>query len=75
MSLEIKNIRPVVLCKQTKEKLDEFRGFRHVVRNVYEYKFSAEKISYLMGKLPETNKRVQEDIQKIIKFLEEVTAE
>ena len=35
MASEIKLIRPPVISKITRDELDDYRGFRHVVRNVY----------------------------------------
>jgi hypothetical protein len=35
MSGEIEGIRPAVISAATRRRLDEYRGFRHVVRNVY----------------------------------------
>ena len=37
MSAEISSIRPPVLSMDTRDCLDEYRGFRHVVRNVYTF--------------------------------------
>ena len=40
MKGEIKNIRPAVLSQETCQMLDEYRAFRHVVRNVYAFNLS-----------------------------------
>lgn len=37
MSKEVTGIRPAVISLQTLKRLDEYRGFRHVVRNVYNF--------------------------------------
>ena len=44
MSLEIPSIRPAVILEKMKEKLEPYRGFRHVVRNVYTYEINPDKI-------------------------------
>jgi hypothetical protein len=49
MVLEIPGIRPAVLSSSVKEQLEEFRGFRHIVRNVYSYRFNPEKINSLVA--------------------------
>jgi len=35
MASEIGGVRPAVISDATRQALDEYRGFRHVVRNVY----------------------------------------
>jgi hypothetical protein len=37
MSAEIPETRPPVISRETRLILDEFRGFRHVVRNIYTF--------------------------------------
>lgn len=48
MTKEVPEIRPAVISQRTCNQLDEFRGFRHVVRNVYTFKFTAEKLETLV---------------------------
>jgi hypothetical protein len=48
MIKEVKNTRPAIISKELAGKLDEYRGFRHIVRNVYSYNFKAEKIDKLV---------------------------
>jgi hypothetical protein len=35
MANEVSGVRPAVISENTFVKLNEYRGFRHVVRNVY----------------------------------------
>ena len=35
MTAEVFGVRPAVISDATREQLDAYRGFRHVVRNVY----------------------------------------
>jgi hypothetical protein len=44
MALEIPNVRPAVISERTRKQLDNYRGFRHVVRNVYTYHISPGKM-------------------------------
>lgn len=48
MSKEVTGIRPAVISLQTLKRLDEYRGFRHVVRNVYTFHFDAAKLENLV---------------------------
>ena len=72
---EIDESLPKVISKKSEDKLDEFRGFRHVVRNVYSYKFSGDKIEKLVKKLDELNNQLLEEIEEFIIFLEEAASE
>ena len=43
MTEEVPGVRPAVISQATFERLDAYRGFRHVVRNVYSYNFEPAK--------------------------------
>jgi hypothetical protein len=70
MALKIKNLRPALISKESRDILDEYRAFRHVVRNVYANKYSAKKISILLDNFSEEYCRVKKEIQDFLKFLE-----
>lgn len=70
MAAEIELVRPRVISKETKNILDEYRGFRHVVRNVYSFHLSSAKMSPLLNKLPKTFNRVQKEMEEFLSFLE-----
>ena len=70
MALNIKNLRPAVISKESRNILDEYRAFRHVVRNVYANKYSAKKIAILLENFPADYKKVRREIIKFLQFLE-----
>jgi len=70
MALNIKNLRPAVISKESRNILDEYRAFRHVVRNVYANKYSAKKIAILLENFLEDYKKVRREIIKFLQFLE-----
>ena len=51
MSLDVPNVRPLVLPADMTRCLDEYLRFRHVVRNVYAFDFDAERIGQLAAGL------------------------
>lgn len=53
MNTELSGVRPAVLSNPTRKKLDRYRGFRHVVRNVYAFEFDPEQIDLLVRHLPD----------------------
>lgn len=72
MNTELSGVRPAVLSDQTREKLDRYRGFRHVVRNVYAFEFDPEQIGLLMKRLPEAKERVFGDLRSFADLLEQM---
>ncbi|WP_416672242.1 ribonuclease toxin HepT-like protein [Egbenema bharatensis] len=44
----IPSVRPAVLSFETRDRLDRYRGFRHVVRNVYTFNLDPEQIGLLI---------------------------
>jgi len=70
MGAEIKLVRPPVISAKTRDDLGDYRGFRHVVRNVYTFQLSPPKMEPLVNKLPEVFERLEEEIEEFLSFLE-----
>jgi hypothetical protein len=51
-------------------KLDEYRGFRHVVRNVYTYHLSPEKIEPLVDTVQEVITNSEKELSALAEFLQ-----
>ena len=51
-------------------KLEEYRGFRHVVRNVYTYHLSPEKIGPLVDNVQEIIANSEKELSTFAKFLQ-----
>ncbi len=71
MKIPIKKVRPQVITKETANELDEYRGFRHIVRNVYTFNLSKERVKPLVKNLPELKKKTREDIEEFLEYLED----
>ena len=71
MTEEVPGVRPAVISQATFERLDEYRGFRHVVRNVYSYNFEPAKIRRLVTNLPATLDPVRAELLAFASFLEQ----
>ena len=52
MASEIGGVRPAVIADDTRQALDEYRGFRHIVRNVYTFRFDPAKVQRLVEGVP-----------------------
>lgn len=72
MTLDLPGIRPPVISKHTARKLDEFRAFRHVFRNVYGFNLSEEKISALLEKLPAVSAGLTREVQLFIQKMQQI---
>ncbi|MBM7622967.1 hypothetical protein [Sporohalobacter salinus] len=70
MGARIKQVRPSVLSKETINELDEYRGLRHVVRNVYTFNLSLERLEPLVINLRSVFEQVKKELKKFIEFME-----
>lgn len=69
VSHEWHDIRPAVISRRSAEELDEFRRFRHVVRNVYAENFIPDRIDSLIQHLRPLWIRVRVEILAFADFL------
>ena len=72
MSEEEKGVRPAVISHDTASSLDEFRRFRHLVRNVYTTNLEPERIVGLMRSLPRLWENLKAELGAFADFLEEL---
>ncbi len=69
MTLNIEEVRPAVISDKSKNSLDDYRGFRHVVRNVYAYHYDPEKISLLIKNLDKAYLSLKKDIKRFLTMI------
>ena len=72
MSIEIEKVRPQVISKSTQDKLDEYRSFRHVIRNIYSFNIAENKLKPLVENISDTFRDVKNNLND---FLNELEAE
>lgn len=72
MASEIPGIRPPVLSLAVRDRLDRYRGFRHVVRNVYTFNLDPEQIEVLVRQLLPTMEQVSQELLAFADFLEQL---
>lgn len=73
MSMDVPGVRPPVLSSYTVISLDEFRRFRHVVRNVYSENLDPDRVSNLLAQFSNVWSHVQTELEAFATFLEEVS--
>ena len=74
MTAEMPGVRAAVLTPDLFPALDRYRGFRHVVRNVYAYVLDARLVAVLVDDLPETSERVRVQLAAFADALEAIAA-
>jgi hypothetical protein len=72
MASEISEVRPAVLAIATRNDLDRYRGFRHVVRNVYAFNLDPRQVGLLVDALSATVGMVAADLGAFADWLENV---
>ena len=73
MSAEVVSIRPPVITSETRRCLEDYRGFRHVVRNVYTFNLRPGRLEELIGGLGGCFRSVVEDLTSFAGFLEHLS--
>ena len=71
MASELAGVRPAVISDETRRILDEYRGFRHIVRNVYTFRFDPAKIQRLVEDAPGAFRQIQEELDAFASFVEQ----
>ena len=69
MALNLPDIRPPVIGQETLARLNEYRGFRHVVIHRYGFELYPDRIQELVEVLPECSDLLSTDIRVFCEFL------
>ncbi|KAA3661457.1 MAG: hypothetical protein DWQ04_16430 [Chloroflexi bacterium] len=70
MVLDVPGIRPQVIKEETAKLLDEYLGFRHVVRNLYSWDLNTAKVARLIDLLPQALDKIEVDLDEFGRFLQ-----
>ncbi|MEK6730470.1 MAG: hypothetical protein AABY76_10675 [Planctomycetota bacterium] len=70
MQLDVPEIRPKLLSRESRLVLDELRGFRHVFRHAYDFELDPEKVKGLKHKLIVYWARIEKDVDVFTGFLQ-----
>jgi len=71
MNTPIHKIRPTILSAETCKNLDEYRGFRHIVRNVYSFNLSKSRIEPLVVELHSLFEQVKDELYAFTRLMGE----
>lgn len=70
MTIEIPKVRPAVISEKSRQLLEPYRGFRHVVRNVYTYHIMPEKMKPLAKSIRPVFKQVEKELTTFSRFIQ-----
>jgi hypothetical protein len=70
MAQEVPGTRPALISDKIHQQLSEYRGFRHIVRNVYTYNFDPAKMEKLVNSAPVVFAALKAELYAFASFLE-----
>ena len=70
MSAEVSSVRPAVISRDTRYCLDDYRGFRHVVRHVYTFNLVPSRLEELVTGLQTCYTAVRSDLESFADYLD-----
>jgi hypothetical protein len=69
LSADFPGIRPAVLKHSSRSCLDEYRGLRHVIRNLYSFNLNPLRLQELVTVLPACHSVLVQDLEEFCIFL------
>lgn len=75
MAADIPGVRPPVLSSELRDRLDRYRGFRHVVRNVYTFSLDPDQVETLVRQLQPLMDQVDSELSAFADFLQHLANE
>jgi len=72
MAQEMPNVRPAVISADVAAGLDEYRRFRHLVRNLYATNLVPNKMQGLLERLPIVWNQLRAELMTFATFLEQI---
>jgi hypothetical protein len=72
MGREFPNRRPAVISPETEASLEEYRRFRHLVRNLYATTLAPDRVDPLLKQLPEVWQKARAELVAFADFLAEL---
>ncbi len=69
MTLDVESVRPAVISRETAAALDDYRRFRHLIRNIYATNLDPERLTVLVRKLPPLWVQLRSDLERLSDFL------
>lgn len=71
MAMEVPDLRPAFLSEATRDLLDDYRGFRHVVRHAYDREYDWERMKVLVERFKGVLARFKTEANAFLDFINE----
>jgi hypothetical protein len=75
MARDLPEVRPAVISQDNASALDEFRRFRHLVRNVYTVNIVPTKMGRIVSALPDLWVKLRAELSAFADFIEDMAAQ
>jgi hypothetical protein len=69
MALDVPDLRPPAIQAATADQLDEYRKFRHRIRNIYTTNLDPERMAHLVLQLPALWPQIRSELELFAQFL------
>ncbi|MDZ7761491.1 MAG: hypothetical protein U5L00_14710 [Desulfovermiculus sp.] len=69
MAAQLEDLRPAVISQDTRICLDEYRAFRHLVRNVYTFNLRPSRVAELAEGVQDCFELISRDLRDFVQFL------
>jgi len=73
MAIDVADLRPPVLTHDTATRLDEYRKFRHRIRNIYATTLDPDRMVHLVTNLPALWAKIHAELAVFAGFLRELS--
>jgi hypothetical protein len=73
MADDVTDIRPAVISKEMSKELDQYRRFRHLVRNVYATNLKPDKMLGLVEGLTDLWPKLSAELEAFSRFLKDLS--
>lgn len=73
MTLDLPQIRPPVLTHETAQHLDNYRKFRHVIRNIYTTNLVPSELEKLVVTLPQVWSSIRNQLDALADYLDQLS--
>jgi len=74
MTFELNEIRPAVITQELSERLDEYRSFRHLIRNVYTHQLKPERMKPLVENIEMVFEECEKQLCKFCQYLKDLSS-
>ena len=72
MACDLPDVRPAIISQKSAQRLDEYRRFRHLVRNIYTANLIPERMASLLVTLPDLWHSVRAELLAYADLLEQM---